>query len=88
MALAAAPPRSKTIRVYRNGDTNFPGRSVCVNLHQTRNWETFLDKITVAVRPQFGTVFKLYDPSTAHVVRYAKPLLLPAPFPAVCCGTG
>eukprot|EP00730_Choanoeca_flexa_P002690 TRINITY_DN11135_c0_g1_i2.p1 TRINITY_DN11135_c0_g1~~TRINITY_DN11135_c0_g1_i2.p1 ORF type:complete len:392 (+),score=74.07 TRINITY_DN11135_c0_g1_i2:118-1293(+) len=70
MSVATQPQqKSKIVRIYRNGDPNYPAHAITVNTHQTRSWDAFLDNITRAVKPTFGTVFRLYNPETGRVVK-------------------
>lgn len=49
----------KTITVYRNGDSHFPGRTVIIG-PMFRSFDYLLDWITVRVKSPFGAVRKLF----------------------------
>jgi len=62
---------AKRFRVFRNGDRGFLGKDVTVNRQNARNWDTFLQNVTEAVKsseavrdlvtPTGGTRVTCYD---------------------------
>lgn len=41
---------ARTVTIYKNGDTHFPGKKLVVNNRQIRSFDSFLDKVTRTVR--------------------------------------
>ncbi|EGD72690.1 hypothetical protein PTSG_04419 [Salpingoeca rosetta] len=65
---AAEPFKPRKIRVYRNGDTHFPGRNILIRNPKV-DFTVFLDVVTQGVKANFGAVHRLYDAETGHRVR-------------------
>lgn len=68
-----APP-TKTIIVYRNGDSFYPGRKVVVNPRQVSTFDNFLTSLTGGIEAPFGAVRKLYTPTHGHKVQHLDEL--------------
>ncbi|XP_062253255.1 doublecortin domain-containing protein 2 isoform X1 [Platichthys flesus] len=63
------PPPTRIVRVYRNGDAFFPGRTIAVNPRQVSTFDGFLTSVTRGVEAPFGAVRRLYTPVLGHTVR-------------------
>eukprot|EP00056_Hartaetosiga_gracilis_P010143 m.148755 g.148755 ORF g.148755 m.148755 type:complete len:656 (-) comp13263_c1_seq2:106-2073(-) len=60
--------KGKTVLMYRNGDSFFPPKPIVLNVHETRNWDSFLDKVTNQVRCS-DAIQIIYDANTGKRVR-------------------
>ncbi|XP_054470542.1 doublecortin domain-containing protein 2 [Anoplopoma fimbria] len=67
-------PPTKTIIVYKNGDSFFPGRKIVVNPRHLSTFDNFLTSLTRAVEPPFGAVRRLYTPREGHTVQHLDDL--------------
>eukprot|EP00055_Hartaetosiga_balthica_P008040 m.28757 g.28757 ORF g.28757 m.28757 type:complete len:647 (-) comp6087_c0_seq2:263-2203(-) len=60
--------KGKTIIMYKNGDDFFPPKPIVLNTYETRNWDTFLDKVTQHVRGP-DAIQLIYDATTGKRVK-------------------
>eukprot|EP01135_Chromosphaera_perkinsii_P002114 Nk52_evm48s217 gene=Nk52_evmTU48s217 len=59
----------KRVKFYRNGDINYPGKTIIFNPRVHRNWFTCLEHATEKVRAPFGAIRKVCTPEHGHQVR-------------------
>ncbi|XP_067665659.1 doublecortin domain-containing protein 2C-like isoform X4 [Haliotis asinina] len=57
---------AKQFKVYRNGDSHFPGHNFRWNKRHFRTFDAFLGAITDSVKLKDGAVRRLYTPSHGH----------------------
>eukprot|EP00128_Syssomonas_multiformis_P018405 Colp12_sorted_trinity150504_noHs@6103 len=67
-AMTAAEAPAKSVKVYRNGDANWPGRKFVINERTVKTYETFLQQVSDSIRAPFGAVRNLYKPTRGHRV--------------------
>ena len=62
----ALPPPSRTVVMYRNGDSYYPGRKIVINHRQMSHFDSFLSLVTFGVEAPFGAVRNIYTPREGH----------------------
>lgn len=62
------PQDTKTIHIYQNGDSFFPGIRCIINPRQTRSFSSLLSFLTGRLKPSFGAVRNVYTPVNGHRV--------------------
>ncbi|XP_035827121.1 doublecortin domain-containing protein 2 [Aplysia californica] len=51
------------LRLYRNGDHNYPGKSVILNKKQFRTFESWLSELSNSMRLRNGAIWRVYTPT-------------------------
>ena len=53
---------AKKVTIYSNGDKHFSGKPFVINPRTTRNFDSFLNHVTVTLKPSFGAVRSIRTP--------------------------
>lgn len=56
------------LRVFRNGDGNFPGKIVTLNKRHQRTFESWLRDLSNSMKLRSGAVWRVFTPTQGHRV--------------------
>jgi len=56
------PATAKNVTLYKNGDEHFSGRRFVINRRQLNTMDSFLEHVTLGLKPSFGAVRNIYTP--------------------------
>lgn len=66
--------RALRIKIFRNGDAYFSGRTIVVKHPHKVNWDVFLDAVTEGIQPKFGVVRRMWEAKSGVQIKDMKEL--------------